>query len=250
MTLPQNQTKKPVMKPVMTFLIACALILNSCGPKISTSISKSYPTLDYREEVRVFGLHEQIPNKSEVLGIVRSGDTGFSTDCGWDIVIARAKAEARKAGGNAIKITDHTPPSILGSSCHRITAKILRVPDFNDVPQGAQPDSSLINADYALLHVYRHSGMGSMVSFDLHLGDSVICRVSNKSKRTIKIKKDGLNTLWARTEAREEIPINIRFGREYYVRCSISMGAIVGHPKIELVDGQTGKAEFQSIKDK
>lgn len=236
------------MRQIAIFSIVCLLILSSCAPKISTSISKNYSALDYREEVRVFGLKDPVPNNSEELGVVKIGDTGFSTNCGWDVVIDKAKMEARKIGGNAIKITDHIPPSVFGSSCDRITAKILKVENLNDLPPSVTIDSSLIDADYALLHVYRRSGVGAFISFDLHLGDTVICRVSNKWKKTIKIRKDGLNTLWARTEVKKELPVNIKYGNEYYVRCSITMGAFVGHPKLELVDNETGKAEFQSIR--
>ncbi|HPS13955.1 MAG TPA: hypothetical protein PLB87_11800, partial [Prolixibacteraceae bacterium] len=52
----------------------------------------------------------------------------------------------------------------------------------------------------------------------------------------------------ARTEVKDEIPIEIKFGNEYYIRCGITMGAFVGHPQLELVDKPSGKAEFQSIK--
>jgi len=236
------------MKQISILLIGCALLLGSCAPMISTKISKTYSPLDYREEVIVLGLHDPIPANSEELGVVKIGDNGFSANCGWDIVIDKAKIEARKIGGNAIKITDHILPSAFGSSCHRITAKILKVENFESIMVPAKIDSALMNADYALLHVYRYSGVGALVSYDLHLGDTVICRVHGKWKKTIKIKKDGLNTLWAKTEAKVEIPINIKFGNEYYIRCSVKMGAFVGRPKIELVDNQTGKVEFQSIK--
>jgi len=234
------------MKKVSLVLLLVAIfILNSCAPKVSTTISKSYPALDYREDVKVFGIQDSEPANAEELGIVKIGDAGFTKDCGLDLVLEKAKAEARKVGGNAIKIIDHNPPG-LGSSCHRITAKILKVEHLDSSPI----DSSLINADYALLHVYRFSGPGALVNYDLYLGDSVICRVSNNFKKTIKIRKDGLNTIWAKTEAKVEIPINIKFGKEYYIRCGITMGIVIGRPSIELVDNQIGRMEFQSIKQK
>jgi hypothetical protein len=235
------------MKHIPIIFIALTLILFSCAPKISTTISKSYSTLDYFEEVRVLGIQDSIPSTTEELGIIKIGDAGFTTNCGWDVVIEKAKIEARKVGGNAIKIIKHTPPD-MGSSCHRITAKILKVDKFDPIPITVAVDSSIIKTDYAVLNVYRFSGTGAFVNYDLHLGDSVICRVSNKWKKSIKIKKDGLNTLWAKTEAKAELPINIKFGHEYFIRCSVTMGAFVGHPKIDLVNNQTGKVEFQSIK--
>lgn len=236
------------MKQITNFSIGCLLVLLSCTPRISTSISKNYSELDYREEVRVLGLQDAVPSNSEELGEVKIGDSGFSVNCGWDVVIDKAKIEARKIGGNAIKIIKHIPPSPLGSSCDRITAKILKVKDFANMSPLLVKDSALINADYALLHVYRPGGAGALVSYDLYLGDSIICRVSNKWKKTLKIRKDGLNNLWARTEVKKEIPINVKFGNEYYVRCSLTMGAFVGHPKLELVDPLAGKTEFQALK--
>jgi hypothetical protein len=146
------------MNKFLVFLLGMLLILNACSPKISTSINKNYAVLDYREDVRVFGMEETEPDDAELLGTVKIGDSGLSTNCGLEVVIDKAKTEARKIGGNAIKITKHTPPSILGSSCHQITADIL------------------------------------------------------------KVDKDGPNTLWARTESKTEIPIDIRSDNKYYPR--------------------------------
>ena len=59
-------------------MIAYALILiSSCNPKISTRISRTYPTLDYNQEVVVIGLEQTEPDNAEVLGKVKIGDTGF-----------------------------------------------------------------------------------------------------------------------------------------------------------------------------
>lgn len=227
-----------------SILAGILILLASCSHKVTTSISKSYEPLDYREDVRVFGLNDPVPSHAEQIGEVKIDDTGFSTNCGYEVAIEKAKYEARKIGGNAIKITQHTPPSAMGSSCHRITASILKVNDFSEVPLQTPVDSSLLNVDYALLHIYRMSAAGFLVSYDLHLGDSVICRVQNNWKTTLRIRKDGYNSLWARTETKEEIPIKIEMGKEYYVRCGITLGAFVGHPKLELVDNSTGKVEY------
>lgn len=230
---------------ILTLLIA----LNSCNPKISTSLSKSYPPLDYKQDVVVISLYQQVPDNSEVLGQVKIGDSGFTTNCGYEAVIGKAKLEARKAGGNAIKIIKHTPPSLMGSSCHRITAKILKVEDVENLKVEEEEEINS-DIDYAILNVYRYGGVGSFVGYDLYLGDSVICRVRNNFKTTIHIKKDGLNSLWAKTEAKSEVPINIKIGKDYYLRCGITMGVFVGHPKLDLIDRKTGKAEFESFKAK
>ncbi len=238
------------MKKLHELLIISALIFfSSCNPKISTSLIRSYPPLDYKQEIIVIGLDQSEPDNSEVLGQVKVGDTGFSTKCGYDIVINKAKLEARKAGGNAIKIIKHKPPTVMGSSCHRITANILKIEDIEGFRPKAGEDV-LLDVDYAILNIYRYSGPGALLSYDLHLGDSVICRVRNNFKTSLHIKKDGLNTLWARTEVKTEVPIDVKMGKTYYLRCGIAMGAFVGHPKIKLIDSKTGKVEFESFKAK
>ncbi len=232
-------------------LVFCVVIMGSCTPKITTSVTKAYSPLDYKEDVRVFGLEEDSPINAEVLGTVKIGDSGFTTDCGWDLVIEKAKLEARKLGGNALKITEHRPPSAMGSTCHRITATLLKVSDIANIAPAKQLiDSALLNADYALIHIYRNSSFGALVNYDLHLGDSVLTRVTINSKKTVKVRKTGYNTIWAKTESKTELPINIQLGHEYYVRCGIAMGILVGRPYLELVSNREGKTEYASIKRK
>lgn len=222
---------------------------NACSPKISTNLSKSYPTLEYNQDVAVIGLDQAEPAGSETLGQVRIGDAGFTANCGYDLVLDKAKLEARKAGGNAIKIIEHQQPSAFGSSCHRITAKILKVDDIGQLLV-EEEEPVIQGADYAIVNVYRYSGAGPIINYDVYLGDSVICRVKNNYKTSVKVKKDGLNTLWAKTESKSEVPVDVKMGCQYYLRCSLVMGAFVGRPKLELVDWKTGKAEFESFKAK
>ncbi|GHT10226.1 hypothetical protein FACS189426_10090 [Bacteroidia bacterium] len=106
------------------------------------------------------------------------------------------------------------------------------------------------DADYALLHIYRSGLIGAAVGYDLYIGDALICHVKNKMKETVKIDQEGLNTLWAKTESKTELPINIQFGHEYYIKCSVKMGVVVGRPKLEIVDNKKGRSEYSAIKEK
>lgn len=42
------------------------------------------------------------PDSTEVLGKVKIGDSGFTTNCSYEAVINKAKMGSRKVGGNAI----------------------------------------------------------------------------------------------------------------------------------------------------
>ena len=234
---------------LLTFgMLALMGILSACAPKVNTQVGKTYSPLGEDEEIIVFGLTESFPEEAEELGTVRISDTGFTLACTYEIVIEKAKTQARKAGGNALVITEHKTPNALGSSCHRIQAKIIRIPNPQDFVQ--EEDNTIEDKNIALLHIYRFGGMGSLVGYNLYLGDSLICRVKNNWKETLVIKKSGRNILWAKTEAKSEVPIVIDLGREYYIRCGIAMGAMVGRPTIALVGSKTGQVEFISVKDK
>jgi hypothetical protein len=114
-----------------------------------------------------------------------------------------------------------------------------------------QEEMFQLQDDCALLHIYRPgSMMGAIISYNLNLNEWVLCRVKNKSKTTVKVTEPGEYTLWAKTEATEEIPINIEMGKEYYIRCGVGMGIAVGRPEILIVDSQTGKYEYDKIKVK
>lgn len=224
------------------------IVLSSCSHSITRNIDKSYAPTDFKQEVVVFGLSEIAPKGGESLGTIRFGDTGFSSNCGYEVAIEKAKLEARKVGGNAIKVIKHVPPSLMGSTCDRITVNVLKYTNPENLKTAVEEE--LLDIDHAILYVYRTAGSGFLVSYDLYLGDSVICRVKNNFKTKISVHKDGLNSLWAKTESKTEIPINIKPGKEYYLRCGIKLGAFVGRPDIQLVDKVVGKGQYASIKAK
>jgi hypothetical protein len=238
------------MKICKYILILAALFaVVSCAPKVSKTITRSYPPLDYREDVLVLDIQTPVPNNAIEIGTIRIGDSGFSTDCGWNTVIEEAKTEARKAGGNAIKITEHKPPS-MASTCHRIKALILYIDNVDEIDAFSKTNDEAADWDYALLHIYRFGGTGALVNYDVYLGNEVICRAKNNWKTTIETRTFGRNSIWASTESKAELPINIEPGREYYIRCGIDMGIMVGRPSLQLVDNKAGKVEFNTVKSK
>jgi len=229
------------------FLLCIVVVITSCNPTVRTTIYQSR-TPHYRShDVTLIGLGNSRPESSEVLGVVKIGDTGFSTRCGLVEVLANAKVEAVKIGGNAIRLIEHRPPSPFGSTCHRITAEILYVENISEY---AKETDVVMDIDYAVLRVYRPGGSGALVGYNLHLEDSVICRVRSNYKTSIRLDEEGLKTLWAKTEARAEMPILIEKGRTYYLRCSIKTGIVVGQPVLELVPGEVGRFEFEALNAK
>ena len=100
----------------------------------------------------------------------------------------------------------------------------------------------------ALLHLYRPKTMkGAAISYNVHLDNEMIFRMKNNSATTVRVTSEGRKILWAKTETKAELPINIQFGHEYYVRCSVKFGALIGRPKLEFVDSNEGKFQIAKI---
>ncbi|NDP21228.1 MAG: DUF4156 domain-containing protein [Paludibacter sp.] len=114
------------MKKTAFLVTLVVLFLSSCSPKITTSITKNYPLADSTQEVNIIEINEEVPSNSELLGEVRVTDSGFSTRCDYESVLNAAKLEARKAGGNTIRILTHQLPG-MSSSCHQIVANIYKI---------------------------------------------------------------------------------------------------------------------------
>jgi hypothetical protein len=246
-----------IMKKINLFILGIIFLFDSCSLMITTHLNKSYPPLDNKEFVKVFDLRDSVPGKSEELGIIEIGDAGATatSNCSYDTIIYTAKLEARKIGGNAIKIIEHISPhnerlglGMAFYTCHSIVAKVFKVTDFNSSPKMSKTDSILINADYALLHLYRSDYSSNSIDYNLHLNDSVIFNTTYKSRKTLRVMHSGIDTIWAKTETKEIFPLEIQIGKEYYVHCGLKSGIILARPCFELVNNDIGKYQYESIK--
>lgn len=129
------------MKTIEKLLFVFTLfVLTSCAPKVITDVVKTYPVTTTPEKVRLYEMDDTVPNSAEVIGTVSVVDNGASTKCKYDQVVALAKKETAKYGGNALSLTDHKKPSILGSSCHQIAGMMLYLGDSAMVINDHQPN--------------------------------------------------------------------------------------------------------------
>ena len=113
----------------------------SCSAHIARSIQKSYPALDNSAEVKVIKVGESIPFKYEELGSLKLGDGGMTSKskCSYEALLALAVEEAKKVGGNAIKIVEDLPPhtefqygGLVIHRCHSLFVLILKTDENID----------------------------------------------------------------------------------------------------------------------
>lgn len=229
--------------------VILSLILTGCNAKVSTQITKTYPAIDSTQNIHVLRWEESLPENTEVIGMVEVGDNGLTgnSKCTYEAVIEKAKEEARKAGGNAIKITKHKIPDVI-SSCHRITADILHIENADSYLFGMMPKQTA-DSNYATLNIFREDATFGVI-FDLYLGKSLLCRVPHNFKKTILIKANGPTTLWAETEKKEELEVDLRPGHVYYLRCGVSTGIAIGRPSLSITESNALRADFETFNAK
>lgn len=163
------------MKHLLNLSILLLILLTSCSHTITTSISNPYPPLEVNDNISIIGLNEKYPDNYALVGKLKLGDSGFSTDCDYYTAMSIAKEEARKSGGNAVKVTSEIQPSIFGSSCYRMTGDILKIDETN-TPQASTPDSTRIDAAQLTLSnnntTTKSSGSSKGARFSINTGYS------------------------------------------------------------------------------
>ena len=63
----------------------------------------------------------------------------------------------------------------------------------------------------------------------------------------VKVFDPGVIEIWAKTESKTSVSIEVEAGGEYYVRCGVSVGFFVGHPSFDLVPASVGNMEYKSL---
>ena len=118
------------MKKYIFFLIISGFLFSSCAMHVNRMITKSYAPHESDSPVEIFFSRDEIPEQTETLGVIVVRDGGMTIRCDFATVINIVKDETRKVGGNAAFISEHIPPSIWRSTCHQMTAVLLKTGDF------------------------------------------------------------------------------------------------------------------------
>jgi hypothetical protein len=208
--------------------------------------------LDPQKEVLVLDSVTPLPN-SILVGTLKVGDTGFTTDCGYNKIINDAKIQARKFGGNIVQIIELKRPKKGGSTCYRIKANILSIKDketFTKLQMASKKKNETrlpSNADYAKVFLYRPKMFtGNFIGYKVRMDtDSIVCRVRNGEKCEIKIYEFGRHTFWAKTETKDSLVIDIQKGQEYFIRCGMNPGILVGRPDLNQIENHIAIKEFE-----
>jgi hypothetical protein len=115
----------------------------------------------------------------------------------------------------------------------------------------AKVQSDTVN--YALLYVYRpRNFQSSIVSYYLYLNNSMIKeyligRVTNNSKFVVKLYQEEKTQIFAQTESKRSVTIDVKFGKKYYLKCGVTMGIVVARPELNLINPAQGELDYENV---
>lgn len=103
--------------------------LSSCAPVVITKLQPVPQQAIVCPAFASLGLKDTITASEFDIGEVKIKDGGLSVNCSYEEVIRLAEKEAKQAGANCMKVYEHLPPDHLRSTCHRIKARMYKLPD-------------------------------------------------------------------------------------------------------------------------
>jgi hypothetical protein len=204
-----------------------------------------------QDSVIVLPIKIAAPANAKKLGAIKIGNNANKLHCDYEGMIASARQKAKAMGGNIVKITQMNDPVFI-SKCYSIKADVYYVKELPDYKVQNAINPAGMNSGYATLYIYRLRDTTMMATgYKVHLdNDSVICNVKGRSRDSIDLYKEGTITLWAETEKRQDLKLDVKSGHSYYVRCGLKSGELRMIPVLQLMDNNPGMAEYEALKKK
>jgi hypothetical protein len=100
-----------------------------------------------------------------------------------------------------------------------------------------------VPSNKALVYIYRPSGMGAAVYYDVKANGKVVTTLYNGGYYPY-FTDPGEIEFSAETEASDEVTIDTKVNQTYFLRGSLGIGFFVGHPHLIVVPAQEAEKEF------
>jgi len=115
-----------------------SLILFSCSPQVIVSSWKSYPSREDSESVVIYKNTQDIPIESEKIGTLQATCKQWMENCDSVSIFSLAETKIKKAGGNALLITNFNKPTLWNNSTLSLNGDVFLVHNFSSPPDTAK----------------------------------------------------------------------------------------------------------------
>jgi uncharacterized protein DUF2846 len=110
-----------------------------------------------------------------------------------------------------------------------------------------KPEQS-VPSDKGTVYIYRESKMvGAAIGYTVSANGTPVAKLSSGSYFVYHALPDEV-AFSAQTEAKTSVTIDIKAGEVYYLKGTVGMGVLVGHPHLVLVSADVGQSEITACK--
>ncbi len=103
--------------------------------------------------------------------------------------------------------------------------------------------------DTAQVYIYRPTSIiGGGTNYTVMENETPITKLYNGGYYTYSTKP-GVKKIWAETESRSEISTNLKKNQTYFFKGEVSMGVLIGRPKLTQVSQETALNELSECKE-
>lgn len=99
----------------------------------------------------------------------------------------------------------------------------------------------------ALVYIYRPSGLGGAVYYDVKANGKVVTTLYNGTYYPY-VTDPGEIEFSAKTEASDEVTIDAKTNQTYFLRGTVGLGFFVGHPHLMVVPAEEAEKEIGDCK--
>ena len=228
------------------YILSSIIFFYSCSPVISTVIEHKQDKI-HNNEIIILNEEQKTQDDITFIGNFEASENRFFPNCDYSFILGKMRMAASLNGANIVDITHFKSSQMILSPCYKVTANLLRTDNLSRYKKMYYQDNdSVLSHGYALIHIYRFDATG-LLGYDLYFDDDLIDNIKRSYKKTIKTNKFGNHIIWAKTERKESLTIDIQPGNEYYIRCDTKIGLLLGRPEIDFVDNNIGKFEYNSF---
>ena len=112
-------------------------------------------------------------------------------------------------------------------------------------------DNNVSTANFATVHFYRTKSIfGAAIKPNLLMkgNPKPIATIKRNWKKTITMPA-GSYAFTATTEATNTLQLQVEAGKEYYVKCAIGLGLLVGRMNFTLMDAATAEQKMKGLRE-
>src|SRR5262249_8046180 len=131
--------------------------------------------------------------------------------------------------------------TLLAAAAALIAASAFTMPAFagdKSATDASADASSRVGAPPAgkgQIVFFRPNAVGVLLTFSVHEGDKGVVKLPSNTYAVIPVDP-GAHTYIIESEAKDTLTLEVEAGETYYVKQTMGMGLIVGHPHLNLSD--------------